>query len=1011
MKRNLFWCIGLVLFLAMSGVVQAELLTNPSFEIDDNEDDWPDDWSAWWQGYGGGSYGIGEDHTDEPNNAHDGNDYIVAGGASGYSAWWPTENAPVEWGVSYVVSAWFYDETNSPGDSGELKLEWYDENGARMSWDDDGNPETPEVDHYQIMLDIPDDNRWHYYQIATTPIEGAVSVRPVFVGSYWEGRPNNWIEGRVRIDSASVRTAIEPNNPPAVKVLEWKLDDGAGMVATDSSGNGNDGDLLGDPQWVDGALDGGLEFDGDGDMVQDLNVVNLPTDANDSWSMNVYVYIEESIHDDANYDGMRICGFGTDSWGSDSNYLDGSMVGHGRSIGNDGGIAFLSDGMRPIKTGLLYVPGQWQMITVTYDYDTLGMPLKIYKNGKLLKAARPEGMYYTGQFNDTEAIAHLAHLHNEPDPNQEHIRFTGKLDEFTIWESVLTEEQIQEMAEKLPYMPAVKVLEWKLDDGTGVVADDSTANNNDGQVLGGATWDSGIIGGALVFDGNDDEVNSPELVNLPTDPYDSWSMNVYVYIDEPIYDANRDEMRICGFGTDAWGSDANYLDGFYMGNGRSLGNYYGISFFSDGMWSVNTNVPYSLGRWQMVTAVYNSGNIGLGNPLTLYKNGHKIGQGDPQGIYYTGRFAEADPVAHLAHLHNIHDPNQRQARFAGKLDEFSIWKGALTEDQIQDLLVYIPKDDTVELVLEWKLDENSGETAYDTSGYGNDGVFFDEPGDYSSPEWEPGVSGSSIFFDIYNSDYIETPDMNTTVNLPVNPEESWSMNVYVYMDFDINDWAEFEGTRMCGFGTDSWNAQGADDTDPNDPGKGAKMGRGRSILNVWGNKIGFGTEGMWYVGSDEPWDIELWQMVTAIYDAELVGFGDPLRLYKNGKLIGTADPRGYYYTGTLRTADALANIGKRPNYGGEVVTTTQFDFEGWIDEFTVWRGALSQKQISELLYSSVDTILLGDLDYDDDVDGLDLKILADVWLSTEGIADIHGVGIVNSIDFAIQADNWLVGTP
>ena len=30
----------------------------------------------------------------------------------------------------------------------------------------------------------------------------------------------------------------------------WKFDDGAGNVAVDSSGNGNDGVFVGDPQWV-----------------------------------------------------------------------------------------------------------------------------------------------------------------------------------------------------------------------------------------------------------------------------------------------------------------------------------------------------------------------------------------------------------------------------------------------------------------------------------------------------------------------------------------------------------------------------------------------------------------------------------------------------------------------------------------------------------------------------------------------------------------------------------------
>ncbi len=43
----------------------------------------------------------------------------------------------------------------------------------------------------------------------------------------------------------------------------WKLDDGSGTIATDSSTYGNDGYFEGDPEWVSGQLGGALEFDGD----------------------------------------------------------------------------------------------------------------------------------------------------------------------------------------------------------------------------------------------------------------------------------------------------------------------------------------------------------------------------------------------------------------------------------------------------------------------------------------------------------------------------------------------------------------------------------------------------------------------------------------------------------------------------------------------------------------------------------------------------------------------------
>jgi len=48
----------------------------------------------------------------------------------------------------------------------------------------------------------------------------------------------------------------------------WKFDETSGAIAADSSGNGNDGTLYGDPQWVAGWIDGGLQLDGEDDYVE-----------------------------------------------------------------------------------------------------------------------------------------------------------------------------------------------------------------------------------------------------------------------------------------------------------------------------------------------------------------------------------------------------------------------------------------------------------------------------------------------------------------------------------------------------------------------------------------------------------------------------------------------------------------------------------------------------------------------------------------------------------------------
>ena len=58
------------------------------------------------------------------------------------------------------------------------------------------------------------------------------------------------------------------NNVSAGLVAYWAFDEGSGTTAIDSSGNGHDGTLLGDPEWVAGMIgSGALSFDGSDGLV------------------------------------------------------------------------------------------------------------------------------------------------------------------------------------------------------------------------------------------------------------------------------------------------------------------------------------------------------------------------------------------------------------------------------------------------------------------------------------------------------------------------------------------------------------------------------------------------------------------------------------------------------------------------------------------------------------------------------------------------------------------------
>jgi thioredoxin 1 len=79
------------------------------------------------------------------------------------------------------------------------------------------------------------------------------------------------------------------NNTSAELVAYWKFDEISGTVAHDSSGNGLDGTLRGDPRWVAGKIGGALDFDGTGDYVDCGNSTLF--DIVDELTVSAWIYL------------------------------------------------------------------------------------------------------------------------------------------------------------------------------------------------------------------------------------------------------------------------------------------------------------------------------------------------------------------------------------------------------------------------------------------------------------------------------------------------------------------------------------------------------------------------------------------------------------------------------------------------------------------------------------------------------------------------------------------------
>ena len=141
----------------------------------------------------------------------------------------------------------------------------------------------------------------------------------------------------------------------------WKFDEGQGHIAYDSSGYGNHGTIGGDsdPKWVLGAIDGGLELDGDDDYVEIDSIAPLMT--SNSFTCSIWIKTDTEVDDHVV--------FGSNRAGS-HNFLFGVNNGNVWTDDDD-------DTEFPPKVA----NNQWHMIT----YVREGLTSWIYVDGVLRK--------------------------------------------------------------------------------------------------------------------------------------------------------------------------------------------------------------------------------------------------------------------------------------------------------------------------------------------------------------------------------------------------------------------------------------------------------------------------------------------------------------------------------------------------------------------------------------------------------------------------------------------------
>ena len=177
----------------------------------------------------------------------------------------------------------------------------------------------------------------------------------------------------------------------------WKLDDGIGTIAIDSSGNGNHGTFIGDPEWVAGKFGSGLSFDGQGG--ERVSLGNLDVHAS---GISLLCWFKADTLDTPGQDPRMISkafGGGTNDhiWMMSSSREGGEKRLRFRLKTNDGGaVTTLIGGQGTPEERVLPV-GEWSHAAATWDGTTMRVYINAIETGSTARGGT--AVFVEGRFS------------------------------------------------------------------------------------------------------------------------------------------------------------------------------------------------------------------------------------------------------------------------------------------------------------------------------------------------------------------------------------------------------------------------------------------------------------------------------------------------------------------------------------------------------------------------------------------------------------------------------------
>ncbi len=198
------------------------------------------------------------------------------------------------------------------------------------------------------------------------------------------------------------------------------------------------------------------------------------------------------------------------------------------------------------------------------------------------------------------------------------------------------------------------VAHWTFDDGGGNVAQDSTANANDGTIYNGS-WASGVLNGALQFDGSSTYAVVPNSSSLDI----TGSITISAWIKMASIPANYTSVAAKGRGTPSYNLEFEHLGTAKLG-----------LVLHDGTYHVAESNPLAINTWYLITGTYDM------SQMKLYVNGNL------QGVTnYSGTYTSNSEVLYIGNQWP-----EAGRYYNGLLDDLRIYNNAISQSEIQALV-------------------------------------------------------------------------------------------------------------------------------------------------------------------------------------------------------------------------------------------------------------------------------------------------------------------------------------